>query len=236
MAVAANGAQSPDRGVDALVISGAARPDTLAFARRRHPDALVIAADGGLAAAVAIGLPVDMVVGDLDSVDAQQLADAEAHGALVETHPREKDATDLELAVRKAMARRATSVVVVDSTAGRLDHFLGGVILLASGLLVGLEVTAYIDDAMVVVVRGGGTRAVPAPIGALVTLLPTHGAAVGVTTEGLQYPLTRETLVAGTTRGVSNVVIGPDPRVSVTAGALLVIVPDAITRDEGADR
>ena len=234
--MAVEGSQSADRGRDALVISGAARPDTLAFARRRHPDALVIAADGGLAAAVAIGLPVDIVVGDLDSVDAQQLAAAEAGGTIVETHPREKDATDLELAVQRALARRVTRVVVVDSTAGRLDHFLGGVILLASGSLVGVEVTAYIDDAMVVVVRGGGSRAVPAPVGAIVTLLPTHGAAVGVTTEGLQYRLARETLVAGTTRGVSNVVIGPEPRVSVTAGALLVIVPDVISLDEGVDQ
>ncbi len=227
---------SGDPGRDALVISSAATPVTLAFARGKHPDALVIAADGGLAAAVAIGLRVDVVVGDLDSADEQQLAAAAAGGAEIERHPAEKDATDLDLAVQCALAHRVTQVVVVDSTGGRLDHFLGGIILLGSGALVGVEVTAYVDDAVIVVVRGGGTRTIPAAVGATITLLPTHGAAVGVSTEGLRYPLGRETLVAGTTRGVSNVVIGPEPKVSVTAGALLVVVPDAVPADREVAR
>src|SRR5689334_5961040 len=99
---------------DALVISSAARPRTLATARRRHPTALVIAADGGLGAAAELNLCVDVVVGDLDSVDAGQLASAEAHGTAIERHPRDKDATDLALAVRHALALGATRIAVVD--------------------------------------------------------------------------------------------------------------------------
>ena len=78
---------------------------------------------------------------------------------------------------------------MVDSTAGRLDHFVAGMILLASGGLVGVEVTAYSTTRSVLVVRAGDRAVVPAPVGATVTLVPTHGAAVGVTTEGLRYPL-----------------------------------------------
>ncbi len=224
--------QSGD-GRDAIVISSAARPSTLAAAMEAYPDALVIAADGGLAAAVELGIAVDVVVGDLDSVDERQLARAESQGVAVERYPREKDATDLELAVQRALSHRATRIVVVDSAGGRLDHFLAGIVLLASGALVGVEVTAYVDDAIIVLVRGGTSRTVPGPVGATVTLLPTHGAAVGVTTQGLRYPLARETLVAGTTRGVSNVVERAAASVSVTAGSLLVIVPGAV---EGAVR
>ena len=227
-----NGAAGGDDERVAIVISSAARPATLAVALARHPDALVIAADGGVAAATALGIDVDIVVGDLDSIDERQLADAVKRGVEVERHPPEKDATDLELAVKRALARRVTRIVVVDSTDGRLDHFLAGMILLASGSLVGVEVTAYVDDATVTVVRAGTARTVPAPVGATVTLVPTHGAAVGVVTEGLRYPLARETLVAGSTRGVSNIVDRPDATVSVTAGSLLIIVPGATAGEQ----
>ena len=58
----------------------------------------VIAADGGLDRAAALGLDVDVVIGDLDSVSAEALAAAEAAGARIVRHPEAKDATDLELA------------------------------------------------------------------------------------------------------------------------------------------
>ena len=64
------------------------------------PDAKsVVAADGGLLRARGLGLTVDVVVGDLDSVTPEALAAAEAAGARVVRHPQAKDATDLELAL-----------------------------------------------------------------------------------------------------------------------------------------
>ena len=41
--------------------------------------------------------------------------------------------------------------------------------------------------------------------GEFVSLLPVHGPAEGVTTEGLEYPLHGETLAPGTTRGLEHV-------------------------------
>jgi thiamine pyrophosphokinase len=61
--------------------------------------------------------------------------------------------------------------------------------------------------------------------GAVLTLLPVHGAALGVRTNGLRYPLRDEDLAAGTSRGVSNEFLGGPASVSVTAGVLLAIAP-----------
>src|SRR5450432_2459847 len=84
--------------------------------------ALVIAADSGLSHAQELGLSVDLVVGDLDSVDDAELAAAVAAGAEIERHPPEKDATDLELALDAACTRRATHITIVGGHGGRLDH------------------------------------------------------------------------------------------------------------------
>ena len=53
------------------------------------------------------------------------------------------------------------------------------------------------------------------------------GAAHGIVTEGLRYPLRAETLLPGSTRGVSNELLVPIAHVSLTDGVLLAILPDA---------
>ncbi|HTD50939.1 MAG TPA: thiamine diphosphokinase, partial [Acidimicrobiia bacterium] len=58
----------------------------------------VIAADSGLGVAMALGVHVDHLVGDLDSAAPHAVDAAVASGTTVERHPAEKDATDLELA------------------------------------------------------------------------------------------------------------------------------------------
>jgi thiamine pyrophosphokinase len=46
-----------------------------------------------------------------------------------------------------------------------------------------------------------------------------------VVTDGLAYPLADEDLPAGTTRGVSNVMVAATARVGLRAGALLALQP-----------
>src|SRR5262245_39959523 len=88
------------------------------------PGPLVVAADSGLEGAAVLGLVPAVVVGDMDSVDPDALAAAEAAGARIERHPAAKDATDLDLALDVALAAGADRVVVVTGTGDRLDHAL----------------------------------------------------------------------------------------------------------------
>jgi len=183
----------------------------------------VIAADGGVDRALALGLHVDLAIGDFDSVSAAGLAAAEAEGARVDRHPTAKDATDLELALDAAIALGPARIVVVGSGGGRLDHLLGSVLLLADERYAAAEIDAYLGEARVAVVRGSRTLA-GAP-GDLLSLLPVHGAAEGVTTEGLEYPLRDETLPPGTSRGISNVFSASEARITVERGCLLAVRP-----------
>ena len=191
------------------------------------PATVVIAADGGVDRARALGLVVDVAVGDFDSVTPTGLADAEARGARIERHPAAKDATDLELALDAAIALVPARIVVVGSDSGRLDHLFGSLLLLADERYAGAEITALLGKSRIDVVRG--ERALAGEPGRLVSLLPVHGAAVDVTTDGLEFPLRAETMAAGTSRGTSNVFISREARVKVERGCLLVIQPDPAT-------
>jgi thiamine pyrophosphokinase len=204
--------------LDAVVVASGEGPELTL-----PPAETVVAADGGLLRARALGLGVDVVVGDLDSATPEALAAAEAEGARIVRHPQAKDATDLELALDEAVALGARRVLVVASAGGRLDHLLGSVLLLAEERYAGLELDAHVGDALVHVVRGERTlRGAP---GELLTLVPLGGAADGVTTDGLEYPLRGETLAPGTTRGVSNVFLETEARVTLERGVLLAIRP-----------
>jgi thiamine pyrophosphokinase len=190
--------------------------------------ATVVAADGGLERAHALGLDVDVVIGDLDSVSAEPLAAAEAGGARVVRHPTAKDATDLELALDEAVALGARRVLVVASDGGRLDHLLASLLLLASDRYAELRLDALVGDALVHVIRG--ERILAGRVGETLTLLAAGTPAEGVTTAGLEYPLAGETLAPGSTRGVSNVFTAAEARVSVAAGAVLALRPGAAAR------
>src|SRR5690348_11873254 len=98
------GPPDPRAARGALVFAGGDRP--VPFDRSATATAtsgIVIAADSGLEHARALGVPVDLVVGDLDSVDPAVLDAAIADGVTVERHPAAKDATDLELALDAAV-------------------------------------------------------------------------------------------------------------------------------------
>jgi thiamine pyrophosphokinase len=186
------------------------------------PD-LVIAADSGLDHALALGLAVDVVVGDLDSVSPEALAAARDAGVTVDEHPAAKDQTDLELALDTALRAGSRRVFVVGGHGGRLDHLLANAFLLASPAYAAMRIEAHWGPARVYVVRD--EVAVDAVAGDLVTLLPVGGAAEGVETEGLLYPLRGEPLLPGSTRGVSNVFVGDSARIRLRGGVLLAVLP-----------
>ncbi len=187
--------------------------------------ATVIAADAGLAHAWALGLEVSLVVGDLDSVSADDVAAAESTGIPVERYPREKDATDLELALDAALARRPARILVVAGEGGRLDHLLATLLLLGAEKYAGVELDAWIGPARVHVVRGA--RSFEGTPGELLTLVALHAPAEGIRTDGLVYPLAGETLEPGSSRGVSNVFAAERAEVSVESGVVLAVRPGA---------
>jgi thiamine pyrophosphokinase len=63
--------------------------------------------------------------------------------------------------------------------------------------------------------------------GDTVSLIPLGGDAMGVTTQGLEWPLDDDTLYFGPARGVSNVLRAEQASVRVRQGLLLCVVTHA---------
>ncbi len=208
----------------AVVLTGG-EPADPALARLLPVGAYVIAADSGLEQAPRLGLDVDLAVGDFDSVRPEALAAAERSGCRIERHPAAKEHTDLELGLLAARAWGADQVVVVGGHGGRLDHLLANALVLAGATTAGMEVEALMGPGRLRVIRAGGPHSLHGRAGQLVTLLALGGAALGVRTTGLRYPLADEDLQPGSTRGVSNEMVATDATVRVRHGTLLVVRP-----------
>lgn len=188
-----------------------------------HADtAYILAADGGANVALGYGLMPQRVVGDMDSVIPATLDELTAHGVELVRLPAEKDETDLELALLDAAAQGADPIIIIGGAGGRLDHMLANVYLLALPALEGRTVHMVAGRQEITLLRPG-MHAIVGRAGDTVSLLPIGGAAHGVRTEALAYPLHGETLHFGPARGVSNVMQAARAHVSFDAGWLLLI-------------
>jgi thiamine pyrophosphokinase len=192
---------------------------------------LVIAADSGLDHAFALGIVPQLLVGDLDSASSSALAEARSRGIDLEQHPQDKDATDTELAIDAAVARGCRRVVIVTGGGGRLDHALGGLLLLCQPRYAGLDLSAWWGPAFVRVMHGPSTVSVASRPGEILSLFAMFATASGVTTTGLRYPLLGEDLLPGSTRGVSNVFEASMATVAIERGVLLTVMPERLERD-----
>ena len=185
-----------------------------------HPkgDDLTIAADSGLANALALGVTPSIVLGDFDSIGETKIP----KNAEVLRVPAEKDFTDTQLAVDTALKQGADDIVIIGGLSGRLDHTVSNLSILED--LHEKRVHALITD--------GKNRV--RFLSASSTLLPRSGyrylsllclseRAKGVSVEGCKYPLKNATLKRSFQYAVSNEITGNCALVSVRKGGIYLI-------------
>ena len=178
-------------------------------------DDLVIAADGGVKHAEALGIRPDIILGDFDSLGYAP------EGA--ERYPVEKDDTDAMLAAKRGLQEGCREFLFYGSLDGpRLDHTLANLQMLrfladrgATGRLLGLR-------QQVTLLRNGKLTLPPREKGDI-SLFAFGGEARGVTIRGLKYELEDGTLTPSFPLGVSNSFLGKSAEVSVEDGDILVI-------------
>ncbi len=180
----------------------------------------IIAADGGMAHAEALGVLPELWLGDFDSSDEaliMRYADIPR-----QAHPVAKNATDGELAVDEAVRLGATELLLAGGFGGQADHAFAHMMLLlglkAHGMPVMLssgheEAWPLLDDSIEIDV----------PPGSRLSILPVTDLD-RITIEGVRWPLSDRNVMLGSTLTLSNEVETPPAKVSVVAGKAIVLV------------
>ncbi|MBN8654122.1 MAG: thiamine diphosphokinase [Anaerolineae bacterium] len=183
-----------------------------------RPDDFILCADGGTRHALELGLVPNVIVGDMDSLPENfQVSDFSGEFILF---PKDKNETDLELAIDHALSLKPDQILILAALGGRMDQTLANIALLSNlqlatfniKLIDGVEEIFFCRDQVQVEGRSGD----------IVSLIPWQGEVTGVFTENLRWHLHHETLYPDKTRGISNEMTAEIATVSITSGLLLI--------------
>lgn len=182
---------------------------------------LILCADGGTRHALALNVKPDLVIGDMDSAQQADLQLLKETGVTIELFPRDKNETDLELALTRAIDMKPEQIVIIAALGGRLDQTLGNLALLTDPRLSALDVR--LDDGVEEVLLCRDQARIHGRSGNIVSLIPWQGAVTEVRTKGLKWSLRSETLYPDRTRGISNEMTGKTASISIGSGLLFII-------------
>lgn len=186
-----------------------------------HPNDYIICADGGTRHSLAMGLTPNLVIGDMDSIERGQWLGLEKEGVSIELFPRDKNETDLELAINRAIELGPKQLLIIGALGGRLDQALGNIALLGDIRLSALD--TRLDDGVEEIFLCRDQAQVHGRSGDIVSLIPWGNPAHGIQTQGLKWPLQNEALYPDKTRGISNEMTSQTASISIESGLLLLI-------------
>ncbi len=174
----------------------------------------VVCANGGFSIARWAGTKPDLVVGDLDSLDREDIDD----DTEVVSYPAEKDLSDFELTLKKVEAMRPDRIFVYGALGGRADHELTNILLLVTSPIpmIFIEETTEIYN-----VRG--SLILEGKKGRVCSLLALCGPCYVKEMRGFRYVM-RDEVLAPSSRGLSNVIVDRVASISIVKGSLAVIV------------
>ena len=191
--------------------------DAFAVARAKEADC-ILCADGGYLRALSAGIKPDVLMGDFDSCDIEQVKDLEKI-----VYPTRKDDTDLILALRYMAKHGYTDVEVLGCFGGRQDHALGNIQSVLFGLTLGLKVTLMDPRNRIFAVTEGVTE-IEREENSYVSFLCIGAPCEGITLEGFSYPLQDASLTAEYPIGVSNGIVEEKARVTIRKGTLICVI------------
>ncbi|MBA4421903.1 MAG: thiamine diphosphokinase [Syntrophus sp. (in: bacteria)] len=206
-----------------FIVSGGELDDPLFFREQlaRSVPTAVICADGGARHIEVAGLIPTLIVGDMDSLDRVTQDRYESMGARIIRHPREKNETDTELALREAFVMTPSEVWIWGALGHRIDHILANISLLVQGIRNGIQIRLI--DTWCEVFLVNRRMVLDGEVGQTVSLFPFGGEVSGITLTGFEYPLTKALMEVGSPYGISNHLTERQGIIEVDSGYLLVV-------------
>lgn len=181
----------------------------------------LIAADGGEQHMKILKIKPHLIIGDLDSMDKQTVMQLQRRGTTIQRFSKEKNETDLELALLEAIKQNCRQIILVAALGGRLDHTLGNLCVAFHPKLEGCDL--QMDDGVEEVFFPHKQLTIAGEPGDRVSLIAFGDPVMNVCITGFKYPLNNETLWPYQTRGISNEMLSNTGNIRFEQGKLIVI-------------
>lgn len=202
----------------AVVISGGQRISEKRALELTGEADLIICADKGAEYAADYGVSPHIIMGDMDSIDKRILLGFKNTEIII--YPKEKDYTDTQIAVMKAIELGAKEITLICATGLRSDHALANIRLLIH--MYENNVTGKIEDDENTIYLCTGKTTFNNEKGKTISLLALSDKTEGITLRGFKYSL--ENISAGLkwTTGISNEIVSDYAEITVEKGKLII--------------
>lgn len=166
---------------------------------------------------------VHYAIGDYDSVCEEEFEAISAHAERLLTYPTEKDYTDLELAIQKAIELQPKKIYLFGITGGRLDHELINIQLLWQIVKRGIRAILIDQQNILEMTKPDKYTITNDPEFPYISFMPFSEYVKGLTLEGFFYPLRNHKISWGSTLCLSNKLLANHGTFYYEEGILLVI-------------
>lgn len=203
-----------------IYIGGTVYPENIT----EHPkaDDLCIAADIGYLNAKKLGDTPDIIVGDFDSGELENIK-ATFPKADITSVPSEKDFTDTELAVDTALKKGADNIIIIGGLDGRMDHSLANISIIENLSKMRVYATITNGKNRIRYIEATSTL-IPRSHFKYLSLIPRTPKTKGITVLGCKYPLEKASLSIETQGvGISNEILENCAFIAIKKGGLLII-------------
>ena len=205
-----------------IIISGGNPPSKELMMQETTENTYIIAADSGANCLYEYNILPHLLLGDFDSIDKKAFNYFKESNCIIDVYPTEKDFTDTEIAVQKALSMKPKEIVLLGCTGSRVDHLLGNIGMLQICLEKG--VPSCLKD------ENNSIRLFDTPItlkgsiGELFSVQSYGDEVVGLTIEGAKYPLNNYNLKIGQSISISNEFATSQVELKFKSGTLMVIL------------
>lgn len=205
-----------------IIISGGKPPSKELLMQEVTKDTFIIAADSGADCLYDYNIMPDLLLGDFDSIDKKILDYFKKSNCTIDIYPTEKDYTDTEIAVKKALSMKPDEIILLGCTGSRVDHLLGNIGMLKTCMLNG--VNAYIKDENNNIRLIDASTSLNGSVGEIFSLQAYGDEIIDLTIEGAKYPLNNYNLKIGESITISNEFTRSIVDLKFKAGTLMIIL------------
>lgn len=207
----------------AIIIAGGTPPTKNLIIKELTADSIIIAADSGADCLKKYKITPDYLIGDFDSIAQKTLDYCVKNNTAIEQHPCNKDLTDGQLALKKALALKAKKIIFLGCLGGaRVDHLWGAIGLLAK--CTDLNIDAAMKDEHQTLKLLKKSTIISGSPGSVFSLQAYGNTVKNLSIAGSKYPLHNYPLKMGDALTLSNEFLKKKVAIQFKSGRLLLIL------------
>lgn len=204
-----------------VIVSGGTPPSYDLIKRELEDSTFLICADSGGDCLYKYNIVPDYMMGDFDSINREALIFFKnEEKCFVETYPQDKDFTDTELVLNKAVELGGTEIVFLGCTGTRLDHLMGNIGMLLRCLNMNIKASIK-DDYNHIYITDKSVK-IKGKKGETFSLQAYSEVVQSVNIRGAKYKLHNYNLRLGDPRTISNQFLDSEVEIEFKNGVLLI--------------